>query len=211
MRGRSGQIEAHRRCSERDCWLKDLTIPLIVVAAFPLPLSSFPSLPGTMISAKNSFNVPPSCEECETQNDVVFCTGCNDYFCKKHWSKRRAHREKQPGPGGMPHEEVDPKVVERVAQCMAEPLDDSDQEQKHKEDNETTWFGLDRDPTGEPVLAEYRRYAAIMLESAEASEGPRYPALVSFIGQTGRFHVVTRIGIANRSRGWQELPNPATN
>lgn len=68
---------------------------------------------------------------------------------------------------------------------MAEPTNDSEQEKQHQDDEDTTWFGLDRDASGDPVLAEYRRYVAIMLESAVEPGISRYPALVSFIGQTG--------------------------
>jgi hypothetical protein len=128
-----------------------------------------------------------SCDICETYEGLVFCTGCNAHFCDKDWNKRRAHRDKVPGPGGIPHEANDPKIADLVEQCMAEPLNDLEQGKQHQDDDETTWFGLDRDASGDPVLAEYRRYVAIMLESANESGESRYPALVSFIGQTSEF------------------------
>ena len=126
------------------------------------------------------------CEVCETQEDVWLCTGCNDYFCENHWNKRRAHRENELGPGGIPHEKVDQRIAQLVKLCMAEPSNGSEQEKQHQDDIDTTWFGLDRDASGEPILAEYRRYAAIMLEHSQEPGQTRYPALVSFIGQTGQ-------------------------
>jgi len=125
------------------------------------------------------------CDECLIPEGLVFCTGCHAYFCGGCWNKRRAHREGLPGPGGIPHEANDPIIADLVEQCMAEPTNDSDQERQHQDDEDTTWFGLDRDASGDPVLAEYRRYVAIMLESAIEPGKSRYPALVSFIGQTG--------------------------
>jgi hypothetical protein len=89
------------------------------------------------------------------------------------------------GPGGVPHEKVDPTIVEALTQCMAEPEDENDQIEKHQDDEDTMWFGLDRDDGGEPILAEYRRYAAIMMQYPNTAAEPRYPGLISFIGQTG--------------------------
>lgn len=57
---------------------------------------------------------------------------------------------------------------------MAGPSNESNQEKKHQNDEDTAWFGLDRDIYGDPVLAEYRRYAAIMLESAQGSGEARF-------------------------------------
>ncbi|KAI9158039.1 Calcium-independent phospholipase A2-gamma [Paramyrothecium foliicola] len=129
--------------------------------------------------------MPKSCE-CDKEEDLVFCTGCNEYYCESCWGRRRAHKDKNSlGPGGIPHEKVDPEIVESVNECMAEPEDENDEKQQHEDDQDTTWFGLDRDMGGEPVLSEYRRYAAIMMDGASETTSARYPGLVSFVGQTG--------------------------
>lgn len=140
-----------------------------------------------MSTAKSHATISKSCEYCNfsTASELSLCTGCNDYFCESHWHKRRAHREKQLGPGGIPHEKVDLNIAEQVEQCLAEPLSDSDEQVQHLADVDTTWFGFDRDANNEPVLAEYRRYAAIMMEHAQDTGRTRHPALVSFIGETG--------------------------
>jgi len=126
-----------------------------------------------------------TCQICEKTNGVFFCTGCNDYTCENCWNNLRPHRNNQLGPDGIPHEKVDPEIREKVIQCTAEPIDEVDQTRQHQEDEDTTWFGLDRDAGGDPILREYRRYAAIMMESSQNIEGHRFPCLVSFIGQTG--------------------------
>jgi hypothetical protein len=218
-----------------------------------------------------------SCEVCDADQGVVFCTGCNEYYCEPCWDKRRSHKDKKKlGPGGIPHEKVDPVVVKRVEGCMAEPRDETEEREQHENDQDTTCFGLcqrvscrvtkrldcyqrsslvyamsvtslicalpiprdyssfylffvgfnrlsaslllsrsppiglqaeiprlcccfggynysgsetpdrlDRDPGGDPVLSEYRRYASIMMDSASETSPLRYPGLVSFVGQTG--------------------------
>jgi hypothetical protein len=129
-------------------------------------------------------NIP--CYFCDnTTSDIAFCTGCHYHLCHECWSNHPPHKRGHLGPAGVPHEKVDPKIVEELTQCMAEPEDESQQDKLHQEDEDTTWFGLERDAGGEPILAEYRRYAAIMAQSSEDYDGLRYPALVSFIGQTG--------------------------
>ena len=116
---------------------------------------------------------------------LAFCEGCNDYVCESCWVKIRAHRDQTPGPGGIPHQKVDPTIKEKMIESMAEPVDKSDETRQHNEDEDTTWFALDKDDSGEPILSEYRRYASIMMDCVQAAEGPRHPRLVSFIGETG--------------------------
>jgi hypothetical protein len=122
---------------------------------------------------------------CDRTDDVAFCEGCNDFVCNKCWTRIRAHRENLSGPGGIPHQRVDPKIKEKMVESMAEPADQGDERRQHQEDEDTTWFALDKDDGGEPILAEYRRYASIMMDCVEGAIGPRYPRLVSFIGETG--------------------------
>ena len=88
---------------------------------------------------------------------------------------------------GVPHEKVSPHILQQLTQCMAEPADEQEQAQLHLNDEDTTWFAFDRDDNGNPFLAEYQRYAALMMECAQDPGFARHPALVSFIGQTGRY------------------------
>lgn len=102
----------------------------------------------------------------------------------EHWRTKRANKKKLLGPGEIPHETVDLQIYHQVERGMAEPTH-VDETQQHQEDDDTTWFGLDRDAEGDPVLAEYRRYAAIMLQNDSCAGMTRLPALVSFVGLTG--------------------------
>lgn len=121
----------------------------------------------------------------DSTENVAFCEGCNDFVCAACWTKIRAHRENLPGPGGIPHQRVDPRIKEKMTESMAEPVDQDDERRQHEGDEDTKWFALDKDDGGEPILAEYRRYASIMMDSSEGTAGSRYPRLVSFIGETG--------------------------
>lgn len=126
-----------------------------------------------------------SCELCETGTEcIAFCTACNFSLCNNCWDKYPPHKKGLLGPQGLPHEKANPSVVQELKVCMDEPNDDNER-RFHQEDEETTWFGLERDDGGTPVLAEYRRYAAVMMQASELSDQVRYPSLVSFIGQTG--------------------------
>ncbi|KAI0446491.1 hypothetical protein F4803DRAFT_503800 [Xylaria telfairii] len=117
-----------------------------------------------------------SCEVCEKEEGLDFCTGCNEYYCDSCWEKRRAHRDsRQLGPGGIPHERVSPEIVKRVDACVTGPITEREEREQHEYDQDTTWFGLDRDPGGDPVLSEYRRYASIMMSSATERSTVQYP------------------------------------
>ncbi|KAM0328700.1 hypothetical protein ACHAQA_005113 [Verticillium albo-atrum] len=55
----------------------------------------------------------------------------------------------------------------------------------HLNDEETTWFAVKRDGGGRPkILHDSGRYASLVAHGA-SGEGHRFPAMVSFVGQTG--------------------------
>ena len=56
---------------------------------------------------------------------------------------------------------------------------------KHLYPDETSWFGIDRHAEDKPAPDDYN--ATLMLGCRNAPREPSYPALVSFIGQTGKF------------------------
>lgn len=84
----------------------------------------------------------------------------------------------------MPHEKADPEVVNRLKETFTPSHDPVIQRKLHVEDEDTTWFGIERDESDNPVFQDYSRFAELMLNSA-SGETTRYPQLVSFIGQTG--------------------------
>lgn len=129
----------------------------------------------------------------DSVDDVLFCEGCNEFVCEKCWNKFRPHRENKPGQNGIPHQRVALDIKEKMQVSMAEPMDEGDQTKQHQDDEDTTWFGLDKDENEEPILSEYRRYAAIMMDCMQSANETRHPRLVSFIGETGKLNFVTRV------------------
>lgn len=86
---------------------------------------------------------------------------------------------------GLPHEKTDRDIMNRL-QNVLEPTRTAGQQQDlHKSDEDTTWFGIARDTANSPILTDYGRYATIMTQSQMAEVNVRCPQLVSFIGQTG--------------------------
>lgn len=109
-----------------------------------------------------------------------FCHQCDSSFCDICWDKQPAHR---PNKRGL-HERIDRLVDERYRNILESSS--SDQDVLHKEDEDTTWFGIGRNRDDDPIFEDYGRYATLMAESLSATPIVRYPQLVSFIGQTGK-------------------------
>ncbi|KAK3687188.1 hypothetical protein B0T22DRAFT_509731 [Podospora appendiculata] len=61
---------------------------------------------------------------------------------------------------------------------------DKGHENELQNDDDTTWFGVERDASHQLIFQDYGRFAALMSESQTQELGARYPQLVSFIGQT---------------------------
>lgn len=118
---------------------------------------------------------------------TYFCVHCDSNFCDGCWGAIMQHRPGKRGPDGLPHEKTDLRVVSRLRDILEPSSDPQAQRALHRDDEDTTWFGIDRNGSNDPVFQEYGRYAAIMADSlpSESERFTRYPQLVSFIGQTG--------------------------
>ncbi|KAI4241569.1 MAG: hypothetical protein L6R42_011234, partial [Xanthoria sp. 1 TBL-2021] len=106
-------------------------------------------------------------------------------FCEICWDKQPAHKPKKRGADGYGHERIDKLVVERYRSILEPSSNAEEQETLHREDEDTTWFGIGRDHADEPVFEDYGRFAALMQDSLSKPGAVRHPQLVSFIGQTG--------------------------
>lgn len=126
------------------------------------------------------------CDMCDTKDGLIFCEGCASYYCDDCWQRKRSHRVGGQGASGVPHGKSKPEVVRMIKFSMSEPQDEGDERQQHIKDENSIWFGLSQDDGGDPALADYRRYASIMMENAGETSSPRFPGLVSFIGPTSK-------------------------
>lgn len=86
---------------------------------------------------------------------------------------------------GKPHEKADPGVVQTLRQILEPTRTEAEHASELLEDEDTTWFGLGRDASGQPMFYDYGRFAAIMSELVANRSSDIYPQLVSVIGETG--------------------------
>ncbi|KAI0868821.1 hypothetical protein GGS24DRAFT_494248 [Hypoxylon argillaceum] len=110
------------------------------------------------------------------------CTCC---YCDECWPKPAPHR---PGKRvAAKHEKVDLALYIRLRDTFNPPSDGKIQDKLHRDDEETTWFAVKRDSSSKPeILYDSGRYASLVANGSTAgSHLVRFPALVSFIGQTG--------------------------
>jgi hypothetical protein len=123
---------------------------------------------------------------CQQITRVYLCVQCDGAFCNECWARQFPHKPGKIGADGLPHEKTDLEVVERLRDTLDRPDRTPEEQQKlHKNDEDTTWFGIARDEANMPIFQDYGRYAAILAEPQEIRRRSRYPQLVSFIGQTG--------------------------
>ncbi|KAF1847324.1 uncharacterized protein K460DRAFT_278260 [Cucurbitaria berberidis CBS 394.84] len=157
---------------------------------------------------------PKTCESCEEHTSPIWnCSYCGMNFCDPCWGKQGPHKRGRTAPDGLPHEKANPSIVRRFRDILTPPKEHLTQEALHREDEDTTWFGLARDKDNKAILQDYGRYTAIMAESYTGDYQSRYPQLVSFIGQTGAGKstlirmLIEQQETIQRARGWK-FPSP---
>ena len=130
----------------------------------------------------------PKCEglECKSINSEVFrCVSCDSMYCQLCWGNQGPHRPGKIDSKGLPHEQT----VERIYQLLRPIYHPAEEEkeirQLHIEDQQTAWFGVEKNKSGNPLFQDHGRYAALMSETKQPSATTRFPQLVSFVGQTG--------------------------
>jgi hypothetical protein len=96
----------------------------------------------------------------------------------------------------------------KIKQVLESDTTETEQEQMHSKDENTTWFGIIRERGEMPLFQDYGRYAQIMSDitsrDAHGAQETRYPGMVSFVGQTGMVCNADSLITINRYRGWQE-------
>lgn len=124
-----------------------------------------------------------------SEDECYFCWPCNgQVFCAGCWMMCPPHKKNSfPGRGmGLPHEKSDPATARKIYETLQSDQSADEQARLHKDDLDTSWFGTGRDEvTGEVVFQDFGRYPRLMQQSAGRYRRIRYPALVSFVGQTG--------------------------
>lgn len=126
------------------------------------------------------------CDDAKNGNlQCHFCWPCNVVFCDDCWPRERAHKRRPQMTGGVPHEPTDPAVAKKIRSALEPSLTDKQQAMLHVKDEDTSWFGASKDEQDDMVFQDYGRYANLMAENSARQRAVRYPAFVSFVGQTG--------------------------
>lgn len=144
---------------------------------------------------KDSFSLT-ECEGygCENGPGVktYLCLSCGSSYCDTCWDRQGPHRPGKVGLDRMPHEKTNRHIYDRLKTIFEPPEDYQELSRLHIEDEDTTWFGVEKDNSGQPVLKDHGRYQAIMTETKQPRAGIRSPQLVSFVGQTGQILRLSR-------------------
>jgi hypothetical protein len=135
---------------------------------------------------KDKDDSDPCCADGRTGNvKFHFCWPCDTTYCDRCWDVARPHRRRLQPTGGLPHEQTDPVVAKKIRSAFEANLTDREQAMLHIQDEDTGWFGAWNGEQDEMVFQDYGRYATMMAETSARERKVRYPALVSFVGQTG--------------------------
>lgn len=116
------------------------------------------------------------------------CLSCGSTYCDICWAEQGPHQPGKVGIDGLEHEKTNRDVYKRLKTILDPPADSRELGRLHQQDENTTWFGIEKDSSGQPVFQDYGRYAALMADTKQPNSGIRYPQLVSFVGQTGNLH-----------------------
>ena len=89
-----------------------------------------------------------------------YCVHGDCSFCDTCWDKQPAHKPNKRGTDGHAHERIDRLVVERYRNILEPSSSTQEQESLHKDDEDTTWFGIGRNRADDtPVSTNVHLYA----------------------------------------------------
>lgn len=111
---------------------------------------------------------------------VYFCYGCSmSTFCDDCWAKQVAHRRET-----SKHRKVDITIARIIQDTLDRELTEQEQAELHLLDECTSWFGAAKGAEG-AIFRDFGRYAELVAERNSSERKRCYPALVSFVGETG--------------------------
>ncbi|KAI9712097.1 MAG: hypothetical protein M1820_001806 [Bogoriella megaspora] len=143
-----------------------------------------------------------TCQDCEHESIVYECNICKIRLCNICWPRQLVHKNGAPGPRGDPHEKTEVSVAAKVRKVLTPLSDPVAREKLHQDDEQTTWFGIERPHGGLPLFQDFGRYGDLIENTNEgiknawepianptvrqsSTDSRRTPSLVSFVGQTG--------------------------
>lgn len=85
----------------------------------------------------------------------------------------------------IPHTKIRIDVFRRLEPIFG-MLSEEVQQELHRVDSETSWFGYGTDNKQKPYLHSSNRLTHLLYETQHGQFKERFPHLVSFVGQTGK-------------------------
>ncbi|KAI9741336.1 MAG: hypothetical protein M1834_003053 [Cirrosporium novae-zelandiae] len=128
----------------------------------------------------------PHCQPCRTLSKPL-------YFCNI-------------GRVGFLTKKTDEGIARKIETVLKPITDDEHQALFHLQNEGATWFGVTKDEYDTMIFQDYGRYADLMAEKSSKKRGPRYPGLVSFVGD-GKSTLI-KILIKLKSRDKDGIPAP---
>ena len=124
------------------------------------------------------------CDRCRERGlNRIYCSGCKIVYCPSCWDQQFLHTSVT---SATVHERTDIRIYEILRASLRPDRTASEQEDLHRRDERTTWFGVARvRGIEETTFRDYGRFWRIMRESSRRGARNVYPALVSFVGDTG--------------------------
>ena len=127
-----------------------------------------------------------------SQDKCFFCWPCNGtIFCEDCWDTSPPHKPGRKGffrnrNVGTPHEKSDPITAKKIFETLNAERDEEQQALLHVQDEDSAWFGTGKDEnSGDTVFRDFGRYSRLMERQSGLRRRTKYPALISFVGQTG--------------------------
>lgn len=139
------------------------------------------------------------CEVCKKHvSSISYCNVCESSFCRTCWDSQFKHKINRSAQRAVPHERTDHKIAKIIETVLGVNKTDEEQAVLHQNDQDTTWFGIIREDSELPIFRDYGRFASLMTNTSTSKgsrdftgivdgRDTRYPCLVSFVGQTGKY------------------------
>jgi hypothetical protein len=126
------------------------------------------------------------CDICEAseESNLLFCSECDLAFCSLHWDEERKHK---PTYRDVTAHQQMSIIIAKLVQLdlSSENQDASTRAQLHHEDLTSLWFGVHAQDTDTPGFINNNVYQELINASNFTTREQQFPALVSFVGDTG--------------------------
>lgn len=118
------------------------------------------------------------CDQCGTEQPFVsYCPACSFHFCSSHWDCQILHQSGR-AVNGVPHEKTDPHLAKRIKSIIEPSISEEEQDRLHREDDDTTWFGVLPNAAGQLLFHDFGRYEEFLSQSIYSPKSRQFPSLL---------------------------------